>query len=168
MPSGAVLKAERMRRAATHKQMTAAAKICTPVPTSSASGHCCDRTAGDWATPPAVTRADAGAKRASFPRYAPLLPDGVKTWVKMFGEAQAQAHRSSSSMRCCASAIHRERGTFPTSTSPSWLAMHGTAHAADYRHGTFVTRGRRFKLQRLAHKRGSVALFGSHASAQVC
>jgi hypothetical protein len=166
MPSGAVLKAERMRRAATHKQMTAAAKICTPVPTSSASGNYCDRTAGDWATPPAVARADAGAKRASFPRYAPLLPDGVKTWVKMFGEAQA--HRSSSSMRCCASAIYRERGTFPTSASPSRLAVHATAHAAGYRHGTFMTRGRRFQLQRLAHKRGSVAHFGSHASAQVC
>ncbi len=44
----------------------------------------CDRTACRRA------RCCRGQALACFPRYAPLLPDSLKTWVKMLGEAQTQ------------------------------------------------------------------------------
>ena len=44
----------------------------------------CDRTACRRA------RGCRGQSLVCFPRYAPLLPDNLKTWVKTLGEAQAQ------------------------------------------------------------------------------
>jgi hypothetical protein len=44
----------------------------------------CDRTACRR------SRRCRGQACACFPRYSPLLPDSVKTWLKLLGDAQAQ------------------------------------------------------------------------------